>query len=91
MTIGQYGYDCSLGPNPDFVSLAKCREDVCSQLGLNLSDMELSMGMSSDFEHAVSIIFLKTSLMFLFNFIHSIRFSLLSETSHIILFSIFVY
>ncbi|XP_077284555.1 pyridoxal phosphate homeostasis protein [Arctopsyche grandis] len=55
MTIGQYGYDCSLGPNPDFICLAKCREDVCSQLGLNLSDMELSMGMSSDFEHAIEL------------------------------------
>ena len=33
--------------------LEKCREDVCSKLGLEPSDVELSMGMSQDFEQAV--------------------------------------
>lgn len=55
MTIGQYGYDVSQGPNPDFVSLAKCRHEVCEKLKLDINEVELSMGMSTDFEHAVRI------------------------------------
>lgn len=54
MTIGAYGYDPSNGPNLDFISLIKCREDVCKGLSLSKDDIELSMGMSTDFEHAVS-------------------------------------
>ena len=57
MTIGQYGYDISKGPNPDFFSLIDCRKNVCQQLGLDTKNVELSMGMSSDFEHAVSEIY----------------------------------
>lgn len=52
MTIGMAEHDQS-GPNPDFVCLAKCREDLCAELGLNLQDVELSMGMSADFEEAI--------------------------------------
>lgn len=33
--------------------LEKCREDICSKLGLEPSDVELSMGMSQDYEKAV--------------------------------------
>lgn len=74
MTIGQYGYDCSQGPNPDFLviinhfemylynflfitdfqALIDCKKNVCDKLQINLSEVELSMGMSDDFEHAVS-------------------------------------
>lgn len=54
MTIGAYGYDVSKGANPDFVKLAACRQQVCQTLSLDPNDMELSMGMSTDFEHAVS-------------------------------------
>lgn len=54
MTIGAYGYDTSSGPNPDFVKLAACRDRVCQALSLDLNDLELSMGMSTDFENAVS-------------------------------------
>ena len=54
MTIGAYDYDVSLGPNPDFVKLLSCHKSVCDQLSLNPQDLELSMGMSADFEHAVS-------------------------------------
>lgn len=54
MTIGQYDYDMSKGPNPDFKTLAKCREEVCEKLNLDINNVELSMGMSTDYEHAVS-------------------------------------
>lgn len=55
MTIGKYGYDLSLGPNPDFLTLRKCRDDVCAKLDLKKSDVELSMGMSNDYEHAIEL------------------------------------
>jgi hypothetical protein len=54
MTIGAYDYDVSRGPNPDFLKLLACHKSVCEELGVNPQDLELSMGMSSDFEHAVS-------------------------------------
>ena len=34
--------------------LAKCRDEVCEALSLQAEDVELSMGMSGDFEQAVS-------------------------------------
>ena len=34
--------------------LSECREKVCEALGLKAEDVELSMGMSGDFEQAVS-------------------------------------
>lgn len=55
MTIGQYDYDTTLGPNPDFLKLAKCRQEVCEKLNLDINNVELSMGMSTDFEHAVCV------------------------------------
>jgi pyridoxal phosphate enzyme (YggS family) len=39
--------------NEDFESLRKCRDDVAEQLGLEKEELELSMGMSSDFEAAI--------------------------------------
>lgn len=53
MTIGMAEYDANAGPNPDFVSLLKSREDICKELGLDLSTVELSMGMSADYEEAI--------------------------------------
>ena len=38
-----------------FQVLIQCRKDVCEQLSLDPATVELSMGMSNDFEHAVSI------------------------------------
>lgn len=55
MTIGSIGHDVTKGPNPDFQSLLQCRKNVCSELNLDISNIELSMGMSSDFEHAIEI------------------------------------
>lgn len=55
MTIGKIGYDVSNGPNPDFLKLLKVRDDVCEKCGLAQGQVELSMGMSSDYQHAVRI------------------------------------
>uniref|UniRef100_A0A667X0V1 Pyridoxal phosphate homeostasis protein n=1 Tax=Myripristis murdjan TaxID=586833 RepID=A0A667X0V1_9TELE len=55
MTIGRYGYDLSKGPNPDFQMLLSRRQEVCDGLKLPLEEVELSMGMSSDFEHAIEV------------------------------------
>jgi len=55
MTIGAYGFDISAGPNPDFIALKKCREDVCKTLELSPENVEISMGMSSDYEHAIEV------------------------------------
>jgi len=33
--------------------LVQCRKVVCESLGLNVEDVELSMGMSNDFEEAI--------------------------------------
>jgi len=54
MTIGQY----EPNPNnpddqPDFVALSRCREKVASALGVEVDTLELSMGMSHDFEKAI--------------------------------------
>lgn len=54
MTIGEYGYDVSTGPNPDFLTLKECKNKVCQELNLDFKKVGLSMGMSTDFEHAVS-------------------------------------
>ncbi|KAJ2458145.1 hypothetical protein GGF42_002260 [Coemansia sp. RSA 2424] len=40
-------------PNPDFLRLRQLRDDVKSALGLD--HLELSMGMSDDFEHALEL------------------------------------
>ena len=54
MSIGRLGHDYSLGPNPDFEKLVQTREELCSQLGVDVSSVELSMGMSADYEQAVA-------------------------------------
>lgn len=40
-----------------FQCLIECRENVCEKLSISLEDVELSMGMSNDFEKAVSTLF----------------------------------
>lgn len=55
MTIGKYGYDISLGPNPDYLSLTSCRESLCNELELEKDQVELSMGMSDDYEQAIEL------------------------------------
>jgi pyridoxal phosphate enzyme (YggS family) len=39
--------------NEDFDTLRKCRDEVAEKLGLEKEKLELSMGMSSDFEAAI--------------------------------------
>lgn len=56
MTIGKYGYNPEDGPNPDFVRLKQCRDDICQNLGLDWKKVHLSMGMSSDYEQAVGFL-----------------------------------
>lgn len=55
MTIGRMNHQHQIhGPNPDFMLLWECRKHICSTL--ELSDrLELSMGMSADYEHAVEL------------------------------------
>ncbi|XP_078095788.1 pyridoxal phosphate homeostasis protein isoform X2 [Mustelus asterias] len=55
MTIGRYGYDLREGPNPDFQVLVTRRTELCDQLKLPLERVELSMGMSTDYEHAIEV------------------------------------
>lgn len=52
MTIGAYDRDPST-ENPDFVALVECKKQLCAELGLEWNSVELSMGMSSDYEQAV--------------------------------------
>lgn len=56
MTIGAFGHDYSIGPNPDFLCLLKCHADVCQTFNLCPANVHISMGMSDDFEQAVSYI-----------------------------------
>ncbi|KAG7465417.1 hypothetical protein JOB18_036139 [Solea senegalensis] len=55
MTIGRYGYNLTLGPNPDFQMLLSRRQELCDGLKLPVEEVELSMGMSTDFEHAIEV------------------------------------
>ncbi|KAF9355810.1 hypothetical protein BGX26_006096, partial [Mortierella sp. AD094] len=51
MTIGSPNPDLENGDNPDFKSLNQCKSTV--EEALNIRDLELSMGMSDDFERAL--------------------------------------
>ncbi|XP_017756238.1 PREDICTED: proline synthase co-transcribed bacterial homolog protein [Eufriesea mexicana] len=55
MTIGMFGYDITKGPNPDFLCLKECREKIVKELNMDSKQIELSMGMSNDYEHAVEL------------------------------------
>lgn len=55
MTIGSFGHDLSQGPNPDFQRLLSLRQELCEKLGLPVEQVELSMGMSVDFQHAIEV------------------------------------
>lgn len=50
MTIGEFGYDYSKGPNPDFICLMECLK-----LLPNYEKLEVSFGMSDDFERAIEM------------------------------------
>ncbi|XP_066236424.1 pyridoxal phosphate homeostasis protein [Saccopteryx leptura] len=55
MTIGSFGHDLSKGPNPDFQLLLSLREELCGKLNIPAGQVELSMGMSVDFQHAIEV------------------------------------
>lgn len=57
MTIGRFGHDYTQGPNPDFLTLLDCHNNVCNAFNLKPENVQISMGMSDDFEQAVSIFF----------------------------------
>lgn len=54
MTIGAYGFDYSNGPNPDFVSLMQVHRSICEANSLAPESVLVSMGMSNDYDRAVS-------------------------------------
>jgi len=43
------------GPNPDFVNLSNIRARVAERLNVSANTLELSMGMSADFEEAIKL------------------------------------
>lgn len=53
MTIGAFGHDYSKGPNPDFIALMKCHKQICDECSVGPESLQVSMGMSDDFEKAV--------------------------------------
>ncbi|XP_060643009.2 pyridoxal phosphate homeostasis protein [Anolis sagrei] len=55
MTIGSFGHDLSMGPNPDFQMLISLRQEMCDKLNIPIENVELSMGMSTDFQHAIEV------------------------------------
>lgn len=58
MTIGALARSKASGPgdvNQDFVTLRETRDKVAKDLGIPNEDLELSMGMSEDFESAIAM------------------------------------
>lgn len=55
MTIGKFGHDYSTGPNPDFVMLIQCHNNICQLFNLKSDEFHISMGMSDDFEKAIEM------------------------------------
>lgn len=55
MTIGKYGHDYETGPNMDLVRMMECHGRVCGELALDEATVEVSMGMSADYERAIAL------------------------------------
>lgn len=53
MTIGSINESHNREKNADFELLRKLKNEVCSKFELSANDVELSMGMTSDFELAI--------------------------------------
>ncbi|OXA43982.1 pyridoxal phosphate homeostasis protein [Folsomia candida] len=53
MTIGAYEHDHE--PNKDFIMLSDIRTKICNELNMKISAVELSMGMSADYEEAIQL------------------------------------
>jgi len=59
MTIGALAHSVAreptVGPNPDFLTLLDCKKKIIEDLKLEPENIELSMGMSNDFEEAIQM------------------------------------
>lgn len=55
MTIGAFGHDYTQGPNPDFIALMQVHKQICEENQLAPADVQVSMGMSDDFEKAIEM------------------------------------
>merc|ERR1712106_436516 len=58
MTIGNLGNSLAasnVGENPDFSTLSNVRKEVSEATNISEADIELSMGMSNDFEEAIKM------------------------------------
>ncbi|KAH9488545.1 hypothetical protein Btru_061788 [Bulinus truncatus] len=55
MTIGSFDHDPNSGPNPDFKALYDVRKELCDGLNILEKELELSMGMSADYEQAIEM------------------------------------
>jgi len=58
MTIGALAHSVAretTGPNPDFLTLIDCRKRISKEFELKEHEIELSMGMSNDFEEAIQM------------------------------------
>ena len=56
MTIGSIARSReSVIPNEDFLTLKRVRDEVAKEVGIPSEELELSMGMSEDFEQAVDL------------------------------------
>lgn len=56
MTIGSLANSLQTGDlNRDFQVLIECRDRISNELGIDINDIELSMGMSNDFEQAITM------------------------------------
>lgn len=53
MSIGARGHDYSQGSNPDFDRLVELRSKISEEFSLKEEELELSMGMSGDYEEAI--------------------------------------
>ncbi|XP_003382444.1 PREDICTED: proline synthase co-transcribed bacterial homolog protein-like [Amphimedon queenslandica] len=51
MTIGRPDHNYQMGPNPDFELMKRLRDVLIGRF--DLKEVELSMGMSADYEHAI--------------------------------------
>ena len=54
MTIGLYD-NVNAADDSDFRALVQCREELCEKYHLPLNEIELSMGMSHDYERAIQM------------------------------------
>jgi uncharacterized pyridoxal phosphate-containing UPF0001 family protein len=56
MTIGDIGRSKeSEVPNEDFILLSRTRDEVAKSLGRETNTLELSMGMSEDYEQGIKL------------------------------------